>query len=263
MLESGELKGAVTDYLLHEAPDDDYATFLDELFYKVPDGARTEQATFIIEHHSPSDVAYAFYVAAVEAVPTFQQLVKALSDLWEYEDWKLDLTFWLRAHATPERLRDIAYSLDILESDAFLDLAEQLPEAVTPRRLLAVWNEVAGPSPTDITDQEWALLEPLIPRATNASAPHVVRGRSTGCCGVRRIRGIRQCQVDTAVQHWSRLGRVTTSILEFRSNACRTPGKPGAERGGSVVAGNGSAIATIGEKADAGAVSLAACLPAR
>lgn len=191
-----ELRQAVTSYLVNEVADDAYEAVRRELEWDVPKGTRGKQAVLIVDHHESWQVAYACHVVAVMAVPALSQLLEALSGLWDYEDWRWDTTVWFQIHATYDQLRDMVRGIDRLdlmpqwqphhrtpaeyEHDAFLDLSNELPNIMTPPVLFDAWQDITGPAPTDLTDQEWALLEPFLPKNTTASKPPIVRQATNG-----------------------------------------------------------------------------------
>jgi transposase len=184
---TSELKSAVTRYVVDEAPELLYEAFLRELDDEVPEASRDMQAAFIIEHHEPQQVAHAFHIAAVKVVSTFQELMEELRDVWEFEDWKMDARYWLESNATNEQLREVARHLGMSlsvplqeESIQYEDLADYLTDTVNAQRLLDVWEQAAASWATDLTDQEWALLEPFIPKGPATSKPPVLRQAING-----------------------------------------------------------------------------------
>jgi hypothetical protein len=189
-----ELRAAIQQHLSHEVTNEAYAALLDELLYGVPDASREVQAESIIEHHEAWEIAYAYHIVAVKAAPTLTELIGEQSHTWESEDQKVDVTRWLQAHADYEQLKAMAsvarlgspVTRDDVPADsdeAFFiagDLAIQLTTSSPPRWVVAAWENVVGPAPTDLTDDEWVLLEHLIPKRKNASPPETVRQAING-----------------------------------------------------------------------------------
>jgi transposase len=164
-----DLKQAVTQYLVHEVTDEDYARFVEELFYDVPDGSREVQAAAIVDQQPPWEIAYAFHRAAVKAVPTLDQLIGD-RDTWEDAGQQDDAQFWLEANATEGQLVELARYTNHPERNPGIwyarpfawDLAFAWGWDLTPSRLLKAWHHVIGPADSDLTDAEWELLAPLL-----------------------------------------------------------------------------------------------------
>jgi transposase len=189
-----ELRASVQQYLSHEMTNDAYEALLDELFYGVPDAPREAQAESIIDHHQAWEIAYACHIVAVKALPTLTDLIDEQSHAWESEDQKVDVARWLQAHADYEQLKAMAsvarlsspVTTDGLAADSdeaiFVagDLAFQLPMSLSLHWVVAAWENAVGPASTDLTDEEWVLLEHLIPKRKNASPPDIVRQAMNG-----------------------------------------------------------------------------------
>lgn len=191
---TAELRATVRQYLVHEMTDDDYGALLDELLYGVSDGSREVQADFIIGHHEAWEIAYACHLVAVKAVPSPTELIGTQSHTWESEDQQVDVAHWLQAHADYAQLKAMAsfarLNSSVITDDvspdsdeacfAAVDLAVQLPKAMSPQGAVAAWENVVGPASTDLTDDEWALLRPLTPKSKNTSPPDTVRQALNG-----------------------------------------------------------------------------------
>ncbi|HJP69246.1 MAG TPA: histone-like nucleoid-structuring protein Lsr2 [Sphingomicrobium sp.] len=113
--------------------------------------------------------------------------MESLSDVWDYEDWKADAAYWLKAHAMEERLWEVAQRLGLSEplplrvaGILYEDLADYVAETSQPEALLDAWEQAANSEPTDLTDQEWVLLEPFISKRSTASEAPVVRQAING-----------------------------------------------------------------------------------
>jgi transposase len=169
-----ELRQAVNHYLVHEVTDDEYAAFLSQFEheYEMPLGGREGQVEFIMKVAEAWEIAYAFHLAAVSAVPTLDALIGHLKNWpredqpWGAEDEQWDAAAWLDAHASQEQLHALA---DIV-SHGWVSTWEQdqagwdswlFTEYLTPSQLLRVWHQVIDPAESDLTDDEWQLLLPV------------------------------------------------------------------------------------------------------
>lgn len=176
-----ELRRAVWNYLVHEVGDDGYAAFLNEYRYVVPRGDRKAEAADIIKAAEAWEIANAFHLAAVKAVPTLDQFIGQL-ETWPDVNVRVDVAEWLDAHASVEQLYELAEATGHPERDT--DAPSYSPEpigedftcALSPSDLLAAWHHVVGPAPSDLTDDEWGLLVSSLPVWKN---PHSIRARSS------------------------------------------------------------------------------------
>jgi transposase len=175
-----ELRPAVKQYLVREVSDDDYAAFLDELAFDVPAGARTDQADHIIERAEAWEIAHAFHLAAVKAVPTLDELI-GQHDAWSDASLQVDAGEWLDAHTSPEQLHALAEITGHPERNVDTPwyrpepIGQDFTSVLAPPDLLAAWHQVVGPAESDLTDDEWKLLVPRLPALKYR---HGVRARS-------------------------------------------------------------------------------------
>ena len=168
-----ELRDAVRDYLLHELPADvrDYLFTVGTVEPREP-ASRQAQVDALIDGVQPWEVALAVRQAAVSAVPTLDQLIGHL-DTWQSEDDRVDAVTWLDAHVDSARLwkelAQVSSHWELLPG-AMTHGRQHGPEAndlvhvLTPPELLDAWHYVVGPAPSDLTDIEWALLVPSLPK---------------------------------------------------------------------------------------------------
>lgn len=170
-----ELAEAVNQYVLHEVGDDDYARFLDELAFTVsiPDDSRETQASVIIDKAQPWEIAHAFHIAAVKAVPTLDQLIGHL-DAWPSENDRYDVALWLEAHTDDKQREHLVMAVAEENFDLQKRLYQQAAYHIrldaddivsidNPSELLTAWHHVVGPAPSDLTDTEWRLLVSVLP----------------------------------------------------------------------------------------------------
>ncbi|WP_433578566.1 transposase [Nocardia brasiliensis] len=117
----------------------------------------------------PWEVALEVRNAAVAAVPTLHQLIGHLEE-WPSEGERLDAETWLQAYGL-----DVDWSEIASTADRFGLLSVQstprhkhppkpydLVQTMTPSELLAAWEYIVGPAHTDLTDEQWNLLLPLL-----------------------------------------------------------------------------------------------------
>jgi transposase len=163
-----ELEQAVGHYLIHEATDQDYARFLDEVDADVSSGSREEQAASVMEQQLPWEIACAFHWAAVNAVSTLDQLLGD-AKVWEDIGQRDDATVWLDIHATEDQLAELAEYTNHPERDPATPWYEPQPRGehftrqLTPSQLRDAWHHFDGPSASDFTDDEWELLASHFP----------------------------------------------------------------------------------------------------
>lgn len=185
-----DLRAAVTEYLLRKVSDADYGALLQELaeLSLVPASSRTEQVTWIIDQNTPLDIAYACHLVAIQQAPTLDAVLAPRPNGLEPDDLALDAVLWLGTHATYQTLVSLAWeagvpprtiptSRDFLGSPdpaerATAWLLNTFADAVSPTRLGAAWNTLWNPSPSDLTDDEWNLLEPFL-RDRRSSLNHL------------------------------------------------------------------------------------------
>lgn len=166
-----DLRQAVRHYLIHEADDDLYRQALALLtgrsYEDVQANDRAEEADAMLAQEDPWNVIYTFHEAAVILRPTLESLITSL-DSWA-DDNDLEAAIWLETHATHVELRDMIPLIPHYQPpDWHLGhsglLADDVVEALPPAKLLEAWTKVRGPAPSDLTDAEWQLLVPLLPR---------------------------------------------------------------------------------------------------
>lgn len=162
------VRAAIREYLLQVAPE----PLLRQAF---PDymGERTEAwaDSLLDTFPEPWEVAYWLHETAVTSVPTLEALIGGLQAWPELpEDVRADVTDWLEEHATRDQLRRIP------DAAGQNDPAFYLPHALEPPALLKVWDDLTGSAPSDLTDAEWQLIEPLMPTGTEHA--HYARARA-------------------------------------------------------------------------------------
>lgn len=173
-----ELKHAVTHYLLHKVTDADFeAISLYHLFYMPTGNTRAEKVQSVIERESVFDIAYALHSVAVENAPSLDLLLEQEASRI---DLKIDCAKWLRKNVTYDQLVSIARISGLLRNlplpevypadadsdgdfEARAELTEFLVDQLSPQPLADAWNYVTSAADTDLTDEEWSLLEPLLP----------------------------------------------------------------------------------------------------
>lgn len=187
-----ELREAVADYLLHEVSDADYTALLQEVG-RGPSDDRAEQVAWITTHNQPWEVAYASHRVATKNAPTLHAVLRHRPPELGPEDLKDDAATWLEVHATYDQLVEVVKYEHLRgtiptparyswhpdpESTARDQLIQSLLNALPLEQLLAAWDAIAGMAPTDLTDQEWSLLEPLLPpgRGTRAAQRQAING---------------------------------------------------------------------------------------
>jgi transposase len=173
---SDELRQAVRHYIAEAVADELYRHAILHLFEWNWDleAPRAQVAESIVAHEQPWEIAYAFHVAAAILQPTLESLVTRL-DSWgtgEDRDACLDAVHWLANNATAVQLHDMfrltpgplpEYIWD--RDPDQLDVVD-LCQAHRPGRLLQIWEmaSATAPAPSDLSDAEWQLLAPLVPR---------------------------------------------------------------------------------------------------
>lgn len=171
-----ELRQAVQRYLVEVADDDLYRQALARLtsrsYEQLGANDRAQEAEAILAQAGSWDVIYAFHEAAVILRPTLESLITNL-DSWD-DDHDLDAALWLETHATSVVLRDLILQAPGCQPPDWHFgypglLADDLVEVLTPVKLLEVWTAVNGPAPSDLTNAEWQLVAPVLPRVFNWS----------------------------------------------------------------------------------------------
>lgn len=164
-----EFRKAVVYFLVHEFDDALYGLFLNRLDIEVYGTSREEQAVNIVERTFVWEIGLAIYEAAVQAVPTLDQIIGD-DKTGEDASRQLDVADWIDSHATAERLVEVAMRSTWINSrpayrqSPARSSGSLLVQYLTPPQLLSIWNEVVGPAPSDLTDVEWELLVPLLSR---------------------------------------------------------------------------------------------------
>lgn len=171
---TGDLKQAVKGYLMEKAPEDLGNQVIDKLASATHDTeSREQRVASIIERYEPWEIAHTFHEAAVIAVPTSHALIGYI-DHWSYENERIDASLWLAEHATEDQLMQVVQAsrgieaLTLAREHEHSDPAETLVRTLDPPALLATWDEAFG-APSDLTDDEWELLVPLLPRPPRSS----------------------------------------------------------------------------------------------
>lgn len=159
---TAELRQAVKYFFRHEAP-----PHLPEDAFGAPADGETldEWIEQVIKDYQPREVAYFLRRAAVAASLSLEELVDRLvKKAVGVRRW--DIGHWLDVHATESQLVQMAnlsgYT-SLMGLPNIDTLAYSLAHFLEPRDVLEVWNEVTGSEASDLTDEEWKLLEPLIP----------------------------------------------------------------------------------------------------
>lgn len=164
-----ELKEAVRDYLLHELPEE-VAPYLFELDAETLKNAATKRDAVdaLITGFEPWEVALAVQRAAIKAVPTLDDLIGHLNK-WPSEEEHWEVEEWLLEHAGDDVLEGLVDNLAKDPSkDPFTFSFYDLTHQHQPYELLAMWYQAGGATPpSDLTDAEWELLVPLLPRGRN------------------------------------------------------------------------------------------------
>ncbi|MBF6298990.1 transposase [Nocardia amamiensis] len=165
---TGELRIAVRQYLLHELPAD-----VRNGLFRTKDSATTdvdvEERVDQLLQLEPWEVAFEVRNAAVAAVPTLRELIGHL-DTWPSGEESADAIVWLEANSTMTEWRAVAEASnhdelqDILMGNHGRAVAPQdLVRVLSPPELLAAWQWQFGPAESDLTDDEWRLIESAIP----------------------------------------------------------------------------------------------------
>lgn len=207
-----ELEAAVTEYLLREVTDADYA-LLAQVFgwprgnramvdddyaamvrqvYGWQAGTRDQQTAWIIEHHRPWNLAYFLHRIAIRNAPTLRTVLTNRPDYLDADDLRWDAGVWLGAHATYDKLAALArikgltrkiptpwdFPGDANPAEAArARLLDVLMEALSADEFVDGWSRIADVAPTDLTDEEWNLLEPLLPSDGDNRNPRATRLR--------------------------------------------------------------------------------------
>jgi transposase len=155
------------------------------------------------------------------AVPTLEQLTGFLTE-WPSEDERDDTATWLEFHANEA---DWAAMAEFSRSSRLFRLRDAqhlhpdyLVHALTPPELLAAWEDVAGSAPTDLTDDEWALLVQHLGQSRNryGAQPRSARElqakrRIFNAIRFKMAHGLRWSQLP------SRYGQPLAATLAYRS----------------------------------------------
>jgi putative transposase len=130
--------------------------------------SRQSQVDALIDGFEPWEVAQTVRLATLLAVPTLDQLIGHLG-AWQWEEDRLDTVTWLEVHAGDRApWKKLAYAN--LQRDAlqprslYVRSPEDLVGALTPPELLTAWHNVVGPAPSDLSEAEWMLLMPSLPK---------------------------------------------------------------------------------------------------
>lgn len=170
-----KLKDAVTHYLLHEVTDTDFEALSISHLTHVPIGdTRSAQVQSIVDREYPSEIAYALHSVAIEHAPSLDAVLGQDSD---QVGLKIDCARWLYENGSYGRLVEVARISGLLrtlhvpevplpdadELDARVWLTDELLDRLSIEALVDAWHYVITPATTDLTDEEWSLLEPLLP----------------------------------------------------------------------------------------------------
>ncbi|MGQ4615186.1 hypothetical protein [Nocardia sp. R7R-8] len=163
-----ELRAAVRRYVLHDLP----ADVRDWLFHSKDRAAAdvdVEKQVDQLLHLEPWEVAFEVRNAAVAAVPTLHDLIGHL-DTWPSGEESADTIVWLEAHSTLAEWRAVAEASNHDELHGILAANQRraltphdLVRVLSPPELLAAWHWEFGPAESDLTDDEWRLIESAIP----------------------------------------------------------------------------------------------------
>ncbi|MFG2377606.1 transposase [Streptomyces sp. NPDC048504] len=230
---SEELREAVIHYLEYELPGD-VAAVLFEHDPGALEDPKIKRAAIddVIKSSQPWDVALDVACDAIRAVPTLDQLIGHL-DTWpsENERWHADV--WLEGHDTDYELSDLAKQLDLAARGR---TAYDLTHDYEPQELLKAWHDAVGPASSDLTDDEWQLLNQALPPDT----PGMVKER--GIASTRReVNGMlyrlaHQTKWDQVPRRYGNASSIQfrASIYKKKGVYARTlaalDGQPGAER---------------------------------
>ncbi|MCP3797959.1 transposase [Allokutzneria sp. A3M-2-11 16] len=198
-----ELTQAVMQYLVREITDEQYAQFCDAFESMVsspaiPQGSREEQAAPIVKRCLPWEIAYAFRIAALRAVPTLDELVKQVGS-WEGRDQggREDVAEWLHVHASKDQLAELVAYVSHPERDSTTPWYQPDPTAwdltnnLTSAELLDAWHYFISPASSDLTDAEWELLIPLLLNRGNRNGTTSPRSADELAATRRAYDGIR------------------------------------------------------------------------
>ncbi|MGW0355823.1 transposase [Nocardia nova] len=162
-----ELRAAVRHYLIAEVPADVFEFLFDGDEGRPLDRpTRESRVDALIEQSEPWEVALSVRNAAVAVVPTLRELIGQL-DGWPSEDERSDAETWLETHGDTVDWRRLAAAIGhdelttvTMPSGRIRQLyPDDLIQALTPAELVAAWEFEIGPAPTDLTANEWQLLE--------------------------------------------------------------------------------------------------------
>jgi transposase len=166
-----ELQMAVKRWLMHEVPLDLRSELALRLGYPEHDaGAKEKEIDALFESYEPWEIANIVRQVAVVAIPTLEALIGHLGE-WPFEDVRWDASVWLAHHGTEQQLRRMATaSGNDKDPPAWADtesISHTLGQALEPPELLSAWMKATQPAAaTDLTDREWQLVAPLLPRAS-------------------------------------------------------------------------------------------------
>ncbi|WP_433269003.1 transposase [Actinosynnema sp. CS-041913] len=157
-----DLKRAVRHYLMHELPADVKPRLLEQ-YPDLPTDSDEAALDALIEATEPWSLAFAVRKAAVAAVPTLDGLVGDVDDMRAMGELSENISFWLDRHASEAQLEELAELTGHPEIDLHVPSYKPRPEGyhfiyTKPRDVLDAWQQVAGSSVSDLTDQEWDLV---------------------------------------------------------------------------------------------------------
>lgn len=225
-----EVRQAVRNYLLYEAPEH----LLDRTFPERKETRSEEWVDEVLQGYQPWKVALRFHEAAVALLPTLDALIGNLQ-AWPYEDDREDAIYWLEGHTTDSQLRwlaTVSEQADLVQRPYYANRAFDIVQRLEPPALLKAWHEVVRPAASDLTDAEWQLLEPLLPKHRNASPPPVQRQAINGMLFQHAYRGyhrsLPRCYGERAVVesrkiYYKRTGKLADMLksLEDKPEAAR------------------------------------------
>jgi hypothetical protein len=176
------LKEAVTQYLLHEVTEADFEDLCNIQLISRPTGdTRAARIQSIIERDSVFDVAFALHALAVKHAPSLDAVLEENASRIGH---KIDCARWLYENGDYNQLVEVARISGLLrelegevpevlppgadEHDARFWLTDELIDHLSCTALAEAWHFVTTSTTTDLTDEDWSLLEPLLP--THGSA---------------------------------------------------------------------------------------------
>ncbi|WP_433194342.1 transposase [Nocardia sp. CA-107356] len=161
-----ELRDAVRQYLRHDLPAEvtDRLLSSDEGAVDATNKAARVDSLLEVE---PWEIALEVCNAAIVVVPSLYQLIGDLDD-WPSEEERDMTIVWLEAHSNIDTWNELAIAsrYDVLRRTRMPSgatgqvLPDDLVQVLTPAELVAAWECVVGPAESDLTDEEWQLLEP-------------------------------------------------------------------------------------------------------